>query len=69
MDSLAKLSRRGLVRLGVVSAGISPFPSLHVCRGQDAGAEAGTAGRRRRPSGKELFPARTCRAAGSWKSA
>ena len=54
MDSLAKLSRRGLVRLGVVSAGISPFVSR--VRGQDAGAEAGTLGVVGGRSEQELFP-------------
>jgi len=54
MDSLAKLSRRGLVRLGMVSAGISPFVSR--VRGQDAGAEAGTLGVVGGRSEHELFP-------------
>src|SRR5665213_2265582 len=46
MESLSKLSRRGLVKLGAISAGIAPFSQAFVshARAQDAGSEAGRLG-------------------------
>lgn len=54
MDSLSKLSRRGLVKLGAVSAGISPF--LARVRAQDAGSETGSLGVVGGRSDAELYP-------------
>jgi dienelactone hydrolase len=46
MESISKLSRRGLVKLAAISAGIGPFSQTFVARAraQDAGSEAGRLG-------------------------
>ena len=53
MISFANLSRRGFVRWGIVSAGIS---ALQPARAQDAGAESGTVGATGGRAETELFP-------------
>ncbi len=58
MESISKLSRRGLVKFGAISAGISPFSSAFVsrARAQDAGSEAGRLGVVGGRAEEELFP-------------
>src|ERR1700693_1700814 len=52
MDSLLNVSRRGLVRLGLTSAGIAPLAAL----AQDAGPEGGRIGGVGGRAEEELFP-------------
>jgi dienelactone hydrolase len=58
MDSLSRLSRRGWVKWGAVTAGISPFAQSFVsrARAQDAGSETGRLGVVGGRSEEELFP-------------
>src|ERR1700733_4275749 len=58
MKSLSNLSRRGLVKLGAISAGIAPFSQAFVSRAhaQDAGAEAGRLGVVGGRAEEELYP-------------
>src|ERR1700724_4203588 len=52
MDSLLDVSRRAVVKLGLASAGISPFAAL----AQDAGPEGGKIGAVGGRAEDELFP-------------
>ena len=58
MESLSKLSRRGLVKFGAISAGIAPFSQGFVSRAsaQDAGSEAGRIGVVGGRAEEELYP-------------
>src|SRR3984885_10849818 len=58
MESLSKLSRRGLVKFGAISAGMVPFSHVLVSRAhaQDAGAEAGRLGVVGGRAEEELYP-------------
>src|ERR1700734_4564846 len=58
MKSLSKISRRGLVKLGAISAGLAPFPRAFVSRAsaQDAGSEAGRVGVVGGRAEEELYP-------------
>jgi len=59
MDSLLNVSRRSLVKWGLLSAGMPAFSGLFgpVLRAQDAGSEAGNKGEVGGRSEEELFPA------------
>lgn len=59
MDSLLNVSRRSLVKWGLMSAGLPAFSGLlgPVLRAQDAGSEAGSKGEVGGRSEEELFPA------------
>lgn len=59
MDSLLNVSRRSLVKWGLISAGMPAFAGLlsPALRAQDAGSEAGTKGEVGGRSEEELFPA------------
>src|ERR1700749_2375843 len=54
MESLSKLNRRGLMKLGAISAGIAPFS--RAARAQDAGSEAGRLGVVGGRAEEELYP-------------
>ncbi len=60
MDSLLNVSRRSLVKWGLVSAGLPAFSGLlaTALRAQDAGSEAGNKGEVGGRSEEELFPAK-----------
>ncbi len=60
MDSFSRLSRRGLVRLGAVSAGLVPLSQMTLSRvrAQDAGAEAGSIGVVGGRDEAQLYPAK-----------
>ena len=71
MDSLLNVSRRSLMKWGLLSAGApvvsgAAGPAL---RAQDAGSEAGSKGEVGGRAEDELYPARACPAAANWKSA
>ena len=57
MDSLLKVNRRALVRLGLVSAGAAPFSSVLIPRAhaQDAGPDSGSVGSVGGRAESELF--------------
>ena len=59
MDSLLNVSRRSLVKWGLISAGVPAFSGLlgSALRAQDAGSEAGNKGEVGGRSEEELFPA------------
>jgi dienelactone hydrolase len=60
MDSLLNMSRRSLVKWGLMSAGLPAFSGFlgPVLRAQDAGSEAGSKGEVGGRSEQELFPAK-----------
>src|ERR1700680_790716 len=57
MDSLLKLNRRALVKLGLISAGASPFSRVLIPRAhaQDAGPDSGSVGSVGGRAESELF--------------
>ena len=61
MGPLSKLSRRGIVQLGLLSAGISPFSQLVTspARAQDAGSDGGTLGAVGGRAEEQLYPAKS----------
>lgn len=60
MHSLLQLSRRGLVRFGLASAGMAPFSRAFtpLARAQDAGPDSGTLGAVGGRAETELYPAK-----------
>jgi dienelactone hydrolase len=58
MGPLSKLSRRGMVRFGLLSAGVSPLTQLvtSTARAQDAGPDGGTLGTVGGRAEEDLFP-------------
>jgi hypothetical protein len=58
MESISMLSRRGLVKVGAISAGISALSRAFVSRAlaQDAGSEAGRLGLVGGRAEEELYP-------------